>query len=241
MYEVFAAVSRGEAPQPPKEIAPDLPDVVASIISCAMERDRALRYQNMRDFVADMETYLAEESGDVTMSVTYQTVGKDKSTARFGKGKYRFEKLMRQPRHTAFAKPAVTRPVPKKTARDPDATLTAAASPARPASKETQPRPGADVQATLTDKKPAATPPVPAKRLPFPWIPVGIAAALVLILTAGLFYGMGRWGKSDGPKAVAREFGTQPQSAGAWRPQRVSTVRTWRLTLALRAQGRAAM
>ena len=58
LFEIVACISRGELPIPPKQHNPALPDVLTSIIQCAMSPDRDQRYPHMNDLVADLEVYL---------------------------------------------------------------------------------------------------------------------------------------------------------------------------------------
>ena len=112
-FEIIAAHVKGELPTPAREIAPDLPEVVASIIACAMAPDVESRYQRMHDMVKDLETYVAEESAELTASLSYAAVKESASTAHAGGGRYVFESLARGKgrKRKAARKPAGTKPV----------------------------------------------------------------------------------------------------------------------------------
>jgi len=96
MYEIIASVSRGETPIPPQDHLPWLPDVLSSIIKCAMDRDPAGRYQDIRDMAEDLETYLREESPELLKTVIAEGEMEDisrKSEALKKTGKYIFERI----------------------------------------------------------------------------------------------------------------------------------------------------
>lgn len=93
VYQIISAVSTGERPIPPQQHVADLPDVVAGIIDCAMERELDYRYPSVAAMCADIEAYLAEEAAELTVSTTFAKGSAHGSRARVGEDRYAFEKL----------------------------------------------------------------------------------------------------------------------------------------------------
>jgi len=96
VYQIIYAISQGETPVPPQQHLPELPQPICSIINCAMAREPDDRYQSMAEMVADLETYLGEESKEITGSITYMQADLSKIAAASGGGKYVFEAIGRK-------------------------------------------------------------------------------------------------------------------------------------------------
>jgi serine/threonine protein kinase len=99
LFEIIASVSAGENPIPPKQHNPNLPDVIAAIIECAMAPDRDLRYPAMTDLVHDLQAYLGAEDPSFLASVYVKSSPGLAPTAVAPRpGQYRFERVPpRQP------------------------------------------------------------------------------------------------------------------------------------------------
>ncbi|MFC1582459.1 serine/threonine protein kinase [Planctomycetota bacterium] len=68
VFEIIAAVTRGEQPIPPNEHISWFPHSLASIIRCAMAWSPEQRYACIDDFREDLETYLKQESSEFLQS-----------------------------------------------------------------------------------------------------------------------------------------------------------------------------
>jgi len=127
VYQIIYAISSGEVPVAPKEHMPDLPNVICSIIECAMAREADQRYRSMTDMTADLGTYLAEENTDIMASVTYAGAKTLQSIAAAGGGKYVFESILQKTGETAAADTLVV--AAEETATAPTATGAQVAQP----------------------------------------------------------------------------------------------------------------
>ncbi len=95
VYEVIAAVTRGDPPIPVKKHAPEVPEAVAAIIECAMAFDAEARYARVADLAEDLATYLKEEAPDLLGSTTYAAAdGAANTVAHLGEKRYLCEDLL---------------------------------------------------------------------------------------------------------------------------------------------------
>lgn len=95
VYELISCVTQGEKPVPVEEHAPYLPKAIIRIIDTAMEFKPEDRYDAVSDLADDLETYIRQESTDLTSSLHFEKSAGAESTADVENGQYKFEHISR--------------------------------------------------------------------------------------------------------------------------------------------------
>ena len=112
VYEIMSAVVSGEMPIPPKRHQPVLPDTIAAIIQCSMNRDLSRRYSDIRQMVKDLTTYLEQEADNLLTATAMESLDGEASTAMQQSGIYEFERITRQSIQAGVDLEAETQHVP---------------------------------------------------------------------------------------------------------------------------------